>query len=129
MTRQAICYVHSKLQLKKSYERMPSGAARDFISRMIKPKRQWKVAIQASADCSISGEVSKLLNVSDYEKIILDFTKEEDLSGLRKVLRVQYRNERYCSKEYSRLKKRICYFALTTKGQIISIDYFVYNQK
>lgn len=26
------------------------------------------------------------------------------------------------------MKKRICYFALTKKGVIISIDYFIYNQ-
>lgn len=129
VTRQVICHVHSKLQLKKSFERMTPSAEWNFISKMVKPTRKWKVAIKVAACCSISGKVTKLLNGSDQENLILEVTKEDGLADLRKALRVQYGKERYYSKEYTRMKKRICYFALTKDGTIISINYFVYNQK
>lgn len=128
VTRQVLYHVNAHLQLKKAFERMSSCSEKDYISRMIRLSRQWKISLVAT-DCTIAGGVTKFLNGrAQHKDLILGATEEKDFTNLRKVLRIQCGKERFYSREYRRLKKRICNFALTRKGEIISIHYFVYNQ-
>lgn len=128
VTRQVLCHVNAQLQLKKAFQKMPSCPEKHYICRMIKVLRPWKVSLTAN-DCAIAGGVTKFVNNGgEHKDLILNVTGEQDFSNLRNVLRIQCGRERFYSKEYLRLKKRICHFALTRKGEIIEILYFLYNQ-
>lgn len=108
---------------------MPKCSAKGYISRLIKPTRQWKITQNAN-DCAISGAVVKLPNLTKDElQLIGKVTGEQDTTQLSKVLRVQYGQERLYGKDYTRMKKRICYVVLTKKGEIIGIKYFIYCKK
>lgn len=107
---------------------MPSSAEKMYISKMMHLSKQWKVAAVAQ-DCTISGAVVKLNDVpADQIQLILDATGVQEVSELKKVLRIQYKKEKLYSSEYKRMKKRICHVVLTKDGQIIAIKYFVYNE-
>lgn len=125
VTNQMMWHVHAHLHLKNAFEIMPSCPARNFISKMIKQARQWKISLVAK-ECSIAGGISQLKEVPhDHKHLILNATREKDFSNLRKVLRIRCGKERFYSKEYKRMKKRICYVALTKKGEVIAIRYFI----
>lgn len=62
---------------------MQQCPAREYISKMVKQSRQWKVAIVAK-DCSLSGKVATLGNITDQKQLILDVTKQIDFSNLKK---------------------------------------------
>lgn len=120
VTRQILFHVSAQLQLKNFFVTMPKCATKDYIAKLIKPTRQWKIK-QNVQDCSISGAVLKLPNLTREEmQLIREVTGERDMTQLSKVLRVQYGLERLYGKDYIRMKKRICYVVLTKKGEIIS---------
>lgn len=99
---------------------------RDYISRLIKPTRQWKIT-QNAKDCTISGAVSNLANLTGEElHLIKKVTSEQDVTQLSKALSIQYVLERLYGKDYKCMKKRISYVVLTKKGEIITIKYFIY---
>lgn len=126
VTRQILWHVNAQLQLKSFFVTMPKCDARDYISKLIKPIRQWKIA-QNAKDCTISGAVVNLRNLTREElQLIREVTGEQDVAQLSKVLRVQYGLERLYAKDYTRMKKRICYVVLTKKGEIIASKYFIY---
>ena len=126
VTRQILCHVHAQLQLKSFFVTMPKSDVKDYISRLIKPARQWKIT-QNAKDCTIPGAVLNLPDLLGEElQLIKDATGEQDISQLNKALRVQYGLEKLYAKDYKRMKKRICYVVLTKKGEIIAIKYFVY---
>ena len=65
--------------------------------------------MQNAKDCTISGAVSNLANLTREElHLIKKVTSEEDVTQLSKALRVQYGLERLYGKDYKRMKKRIC---------------------
>lgn len=73
------------------------------------------------------------MNLSDLPgnelELVKTVTREQDTSQLSKALRVQYGQEKLYAKDYKRMKKRVCYVALTKKGDIVSIRYFIYSKK
>ena len=121
VTHQILCHVSAQLKLKSFFVTMPKCEARDYISRLIKPTRQWKI-MQNAKDCTISGAVSNLANLTEEElHLMKKVITEQDVTQLSKTLRVQYGLEKLYGKDYKRMKKRICYVVLTKKGEIIAI--------
>ena len=53
VTKQVLCHIHTQLQLKSLFLRMPENDTREYISKLIKQSRQWKIT-QTAQDCSIS---------------------------------------------------------------------------
>lgn len=66
VTRQILSHVNARLQLKSVFVAMPKCSAKGYISRLIKPTRQWKITQNAN-DCAISGAVVKLPNLTKDE--------------------------------------------------------------
>lgn len=129
VTKQILCHIHAQLQLKSLFLRMPENDTRGYISKLIKQTRQWKIT-QTAQDCSISGAVVNLSDLPGNElELVKTVTGEQDTSQLSKALRVQYGQEKLYAKDYKRMKKRVCYVALTKKGDIVSIRYFIYSKK
>lgn len=88
VTRQIVCHIHAQLQLKSLFVKMPESDTRTYISKLIKPNRQWKIT-QAAQDCSISGAVVKLSDLPRNElELVKTATGEQDTSQLSKALRV-----------------------------------------
>ena len=129
VTKQILCHIHAQLQLKSLFLRMPENDTRGYISKLIKQTRQWKIT-QTAQDCSISEAVVNLSDLPGNElELVKTVTGEQDTSQLSKALRVQYGQEKLYAKDYKRMKKRVCYVALTKKGDIVSIRYFIYSKK
>lgn len=129
VTKQVLCHIHAQLQLKSLFLRMPENDTREYISKLIKQSRQWKIT-QTAQDCSISGAVVNLSDLPGNElELVKTVTGEQDTSQLSKALRVQYGQEKLYAKDYKRMRKRVCYVALTKKGDIVSIRYFIYSKK
>ena len=79
VTRQILCHVSAQLKLKNFFVTMPKCEAKDYISRLIKPTRQWKIT-QNAKDCTISGAVSNLADLTGEElHLIKEVTSEQDV--------------------------------------------------
>ena len=129
VTRQILCHVNAQLQLKGLLLTMPDGPSKGYISKLIKPSRQWKVT-KTAKDCTISGAIVDVPELQGEElELIKKVTGEQDVTQLSKALRIQLGAEKLYAREYKRMKKRICYVALTKKGQIIAMKYFIYCKK
>lgn len=105
---------------------MPKCEAKDYISRLIKPTKQWKI-MQNAKDCTISGAVGNLPDLTgEGLHLIKKVTEEQDVTQLSNALRVQHGLERFYGKDYKRMKRRICCVVLTKKGEMTAIEDFIY---
>ena len=120
VTQQILHHTQMQFQLKGSLEKNPP------------PLCYKELHFQSFATLQHLHTAGAVFNLSDVpnnqvQSILLD-TGVEDISQLKKVLRIQNGKEKLYSSEYKRMKKRICYVALTRNGQVISIKYFIYKE-
>ena len=91
--------------------------------------REWKGLINAE-NCCIIGPFKKISTDLDNDLLdtIIRTTQAGSLSDLRTFQRLTINDEKFYSKDYLRMKRRICYVVLLDSGEMVEIQYFIWNK-
>lgn len=103
---------------------IPSGSDKRFIGKLTNSSRPWKKT--AVNNCEITGRKTVIGERRNMEQLLCS-SGAISATELCVVLRVRVNGEKLYSKEYSRMKRRVCYIVCTKEGGIVSIEYFVLN--
>jgi len=124
-------YIHTKhLEMKLNAMDISNytenSNEKSFLRQMRQKSRCW-TSMKSMKNCNVAGKLvslSKELTPNDFLKSI----NTEKLSEVRKCLRIELHGQKYYSEEYSRMKKRVCFFVVNKLGEIFAIRYFVVNK-
>jgi hypothetical protein len=92
-----------------------------FISKLMNPLRSEKDSTQYQ-NCKISGRIT----APHIDQLLL-ITGAASAANLRIAHRIQVNGHKLYCKEYSRMKRRVCYVVCFVNGTIMSIQYFALN--
>ena len=119
--------IHNTLQVLNPTT-LPSGKCKEYIISMLERKRAWK-GMKLTGICKLAGPFNPIpKNIEKMHlKQITDITGNL-VSDLVIFHRLVLHQEKYYSKDYTCMKKRICYFVLLDNGEIAEIQYFVWSK-
>lgn len=84
--------------------------------------------LKAAENCMIAGAVHPF-DGGGNEAYFIQKTGATSLSSLQKVLRIVVGQQKLYSLEYGRMKKKISNVCLTDEGDMVSVQYFLYNKE
>ena len=106
------CLRMKEFQLKLScidLNSLPRGATQEYLRSMKRHDKSWKVT-GAVQNVTIAGSLKSLMDLpGESMQFVLQETGSLDGRSLQKALRVRVNDQKLYSKEYARMKKRICY--------------------
>ena len=109
---------------------LPNGPCKDYIQSIRAMKtREWKWLLEAD-NCCVTGPFKKIPKGIDnvlLDKIIRE-THAGSVSDLRTFQRLTTNDSKFYSKDYLRMKRRICFVVLLNTGDIVEIQYFIWNE-
>ena len=125
VTKQILRFKMTQLSISGvNVQSLPNTEVRKFLSTLAHQK-SWKKLYQAS-NCVTAGRLSPC-GTLENEAFLLVKTGAHSSGSLRKALRVIVRQQKVYSSEYTRMKRRICYFVVCEDGKMVAIDYFLLN--
>ena len=99
--------------------------AQRFIKKMRSKTRQW-VTEKTIGKCHIAGALGKVKD-DEVDRNLLEFVHATAVAELQKAYRVQVNGNKLYSKQYGKMKKRICHVVCCVNGELASVEYFLIN--
>lgn len=124
-------YIHTKqLEMKLNALDITTCTGNDreksFLNEIRKRGRCW-TSTKPMQNCNVAGKLLKLSENLAPNNLLLSINAEK-LSEVRKCVRIELCGQKFYSEEYSRMKKRVCYFVVSKAGDIFAIKYYVINR-